>query len=122
MKKLRWGLFGTARINQALLPPLRATSRNELTAAASRNLERAQAYANERNIPQAFGRYEAMLTNSDVDVIYNSLPNSLPAEWTIKAAQAEKHVLCEKPLANTVEKVDAITIAAKKLAWSSWKR
>ena len=114
MKKLRWGLLSTARINQALLPPLRASSRNELTAVASRDLERAQAYANERNIPRVFGSYEAMLADPDVDLIYNSLPNSLHAEWTIKAAQAGKHVLCEKPLANTVEEVDAITAAAKK--------
>ncbi|HXD10375.1 MAG TPA: Gfo/Idh/MocA family oxidoreductase [Anaerolineales bacterium] len=114
MKKLRWGLLSTARINWALLPPLRASARNELTAVASRDLERAQTYARERNIPRAFGSYEAMLGDSDVDVIYNPLPNSMHAEWTIKAAQAGKHVLCEKPLAITVEEVDAITAAAHK--------
>lgn len=113
MNKLRWGLLSTARINRELLPPLRASARNELTAVASRDLERAKAYANERNIPRVFGSYEAMLADPDVDVIYNPLPNSLHAEWTIKAAQAGKHVLCEKPLALTVEEVDAIAAAAQ---------
>src|SRR5258706_13107787 len=114
MRKLRWGLLSTARINRALLPPLRSSARNELTAVASRDLDRAQAYANERNIPRVFGSYEAMLAVPDVYVIYNPLPNSMHTEWTIKAAQAGKHLLCEKPLANTVEEVDEITEAAKK--------
>jgi xylose dehydrogenase (NAD/NADP) len=114
MKKLRWGLLSTARINRALLPPLRASARNELTAVASRDLERAKTYANEWNIPRVFGSYEAMLADPDVDVIYNPLPNSMHMEWTIKAAQAGKHVLCEKPLAVTVEEVEAITAAAQK--------
>jgi len=114
MKKLRWGLLSTARINRALLPPLRASARNELTAVASRDMDRAKAYAEERNIPRVFGSYEEMLADPDVDVIYNPLPNSMHTEWTIKAAQAGKHVLCEKPLANTVEEVDAISAAANK--------
>jgi D-xylose 1-dehydrogenase (NADP+, D-xylono-1,5-lactone-forming) len=114
MKRLRWGLLSTARINRALLPPLRSSARNELTAVASRDLERAQAYADERNIPRVFGSYEAMLADPDVDVIYNPLPNSMHTEWTIKATEAGKHVLCEKPLANTLEEVDAITAAARK--------
>lgn len=114
MKKLRWGLLSTARINRVLLPPLRSSALNELTAVASRDMARAQVYANEWNIPRVFGSYEAMLADPDVDVIYNPLPNSLHAEWTIKAAEAGKHVLCEKPLANTVEEVDAMTAAAKK--------
>jgi len=114
MKKLRWGLLSTARINRALLPPLRSSARNELTAVASRDLARAQAYAAERNIPRVFGSYESMLADPDVDVIYNPLPNSMHTEWTIKAVEAGKHVLCEKPLANTVEEVDAMTAAAKK--------
>jgi len=114
MNKLRWGLLSTARINRVLLPPLRASTRNELTAVASRDLNRAKAYADERKIPRVFASYEALLADPDVDVIYNPLPNSLHAEWTIKAAEAGKHVLCEKPLANTVEEVDAMTEAAEK--------
>ena len=114
MNKLRWGLLSTARINRVLLAPLRDSARNELTAVASRDLARAQAYAKERNIPRAFGSYEAMLADPDIDVIYNPLPNNMHTELTIKAAQAGKHILCEKPIANTVEEVDAMTDAAKK--------
>jgi predicted dehydrogenase len=113
MKKLRWGFLSTARINRALLSPLRNSSRNELTAVASRDLERAKAYAAERDIPRAFGSYEELLADPDVDVIYNPLPNSLHTEWTVRAVRAGKHVLCEKPLANTVQEVDAIAAAAQ---------
>jgi xylose dehydrogenase (NAD/NADP) len=111
---LRWGLLSTANINRALVPPLRASARNQLVAVASRSSEHAQAYAKEWNIPRAFGSYEAMLADPDIDVVYNSLPNSLHAEWTIKAVQAGKHVLCEKPIAVTVEQVDAMAAAAHK--------
>jgi predicted dehydrogenase len=109
---LRWGLLSTARINRALIPPLRASPRNRLVAVASRDLAHAQTWAAERGIPTAYGSYEALLADPDIDVIYIPLPNSLHAEWTIKAAQAGKHVLCEKPLALTVEEVDAMAEAA----------
>ena len=85
---LRWGLISTAHINRALIPPLRASARNRLVAVASRTSEQAQAYAKEWNIPRAFGSYEALLADPDIDVIYHSLPNSLHAEWPIKAVQA----------------------------------
>ena len=114
MKQLRWGLLSTARINKALFPPLRMSPRNTMSAVASRDLSRAQAYAKEHNIPRAFGSYEEMLADPDIDVIYNPLPNGMHPEWTVKAAQAGKHILCEKPLANTVDEVDEITEAAKK--------
>jgi len=111
---LRWGLISTAHINRAVIPPLRASARNQLVAVASREIDKARAYAKEWDIPRAFGSYEALLTDPDIDVIYNSLPNSLHAEWTIKAVQAGKHVLCEKPIAVTVEQVDAMAAAAQK--------
>lgn len=109
---LRWGLLGVARINRALIPPLRASSRSELVAIASRSLDRARRYAEQEQIPRAYGSYEAMLADPDIDVVYNPLPNSLHAEWTIKAALAGKHVLCEKPLGVTVAQVDAMAQAA----------
>ncbi len=109
---LRWGLLGTARINAALIKPLRMSDRNILAAVASRDAERAQAYAAEWAIPRWFPSYEAMLADPEIDVIYISLPNSLHVEWTIKAARAGKHVLCEKPLALAPEDVDAIAEAA----------
>ena len=113
-RKLRWGLLSTARINNAIIPPLQASGRNELFAVASRSLDKAKAYADEWRIPNAYGSYDAMLADPKIDVIYNSLPNSLHAEWTVRAAQAGKHVLCEKPLAISLAEVDAITGAAGK--------
>jgi len=82
-------------------------------AVASRDPARAAAYAHEWGIPRSFGRYEEMLADDEIDVVYNPLPNGLHAEWTIRAARAGKHVLCEKPLAITVEEVDAIAEAAR---------
>jgi len=110
---LRWGLLSTARINRALIPPLRASARNELIAVTSRDLTKARAYAEEWNIPRAYGSYDDLLADPEIDVIYNPLPNSLHAEWTIKAAQAGKHALCEKPLAVSVDEVDVMSAAAK---------
>jgi xylose dehydrogenase (NAD/NADP) len=110
---LRWGLISTARINRAVIPPLKESPRNELAAVASRARDKAEAYAQEWGIPQAFDSYEAMLINPDIDVVYNPLPNHLHAEWTIRAAEAGKHILCEKPLALTVDEVEAIALAAR---------
>jgi xylose dehydrogenase (NAD/NADP) len=112
-KILNWGLLSTAKINRALIKPLRASKRTRLLAIASRNISSAESYAREWHIPRAHGSYEALLADPDVDVIYNSLPNHLHAEWTIKALQAGKHVLCEKPIALTLEELDAMTLAAK---------
>jgi len=110
---LKWGLISTARINRALIKPLRASERNELLAVASRTQETADQYAAEWEIPRAFGSYQAMLDDPGIDVVYNSLPNSLHTEWTVKALQAGKHVLCEKPLATTLEDVDEMMEAAQ---------
>jgi D-xylose 1-dehydrogenase (NADP+, D-xylono-1,5-lactone-forming) len=113
-EKLNWGLLSTARINRALITPLRASKRNHLLAVGSRSQESADEYARERKIPRAHGSYEALLTDPEIDVIYNSLPNHLHAKWTIKAVEAGKHVLCEKPLALNVDEVDAVKTAAQK--------
>ena len=83
-------------------------------AVASRSQETADAYAKEKKIPRAYGSYEALLADPEIDVIYNPLPNHLHAVWTIKAVEAGKHVLCEKPLPLTVAEVDAIHNAAHK--------
>jgi len=113
-KILNWGLLSTARINRALITPLRASKRNYLLAVASRSQESADAYAREKKIPRAHGSYEALLADPEIDVIYISLPNHLHAEWTTKAVEAGKHVLCEKPLALNVDQVDAVRAAAQK--------
>ena len=112
--KLRWGILSTARINDALLKPLRVSRRNELAAVSSRTQDNADAYARKVKVKRAYGSYQALLVDPEIDVIYNPLPNHLHAEWTIKAVQAGKHVLCEKPLALTVKEVDAIADASGK--------
>jgi predicted dehydrogenase len=113
-KVLNWGLLSTARINRALIPPLRESKRNRLAAVASRSKDSADNYAREWKIPQAYGSYEELLADPEIDVIYNPLPNNLHKEWTIKAVEAGKHVLCEKPIALRVEDVDAIRDAAER--------
>lgn len=113
-KALKWGLLSTARINSALIPPLRASKRNQLAAVASRTQQSADVYARQWKIPRAHGSYEALLADPEIDVIYNPLPNHLHAEWSIKAVEAGKHVLCEKPLALSVQEVDAMKAAASK--------
>lgn len=112
-RNLNWGLLSTARINRDLIPPLRASKRNHLLAVASRSQESARAFAKEWKIPRAHGSYEALLADPEIDVIYNPLPNHLHAEWTVRAVEAGKHVLCEKPIALRVGDVDAIADAAK---------
>lgn len=112
MTRLRWGLLGTATINRHIIPAIRACDRSVLHAVGSRSATVARSYAEAWEIPHAFHSYDDLLA-SDVDVIYNSLPNSLHAEWTIRAAAAGKHVLCEKPLALTPGDVEAMAAAAE---------
>jgi len=109
---LRWGLLGTARINRSLIPAIRAGERSALAAVASRDQARAEAYAREWEIPRAFGSYEALVADPGIDAIYVPLPNHLHVEWTVAAARAGKHVLCEKPLALDAAGVDRIAEAA----------
>ncbi len=109
MSKIRWGLLSTANINRRVIPAIRASQRGELVAVASRSQASAQAYADEWDIPQAFGSYEAMLASDAVDAVYIGLPNHLHAEWSIRALQHGKHVLCEKPFALSLAEVDEMT-------------
>lgn len=113
MDKVRWGLLSTANINRRLIPAIRMSARGELTAVASRSQESAAAYAAQWEIPQAFGSYQAMLESDAVDAVYIGLPNHLHAEWSMKAMQHGKHVLCEKPFALTVAEVDAVTAVSQ---------
>jgi predicted dehydrogenase len=112
MAQLQWGLLCTARINRYLIPQLRASDRSKLTAVSSRSADRAANYAKEWNIPRAYGSYNALLADPEIDVVYNALPNHLHAKWTINCLAAGKHVLCEKPLALTIDEVDDIIEAA----------
>jgi predicted dehydrogenase len=114
MEKLKWGLLSTARINRAVIGPIRLSKRSELVAVASRSMATAEAYAKKWDIPRAFGSYEAMLDDQDINAVYVSLPNHLHAEWCVKCAVAGKHILCEKPLALSVVEVDRIIEASQK--------
>ncbi|MGL4422192.1 MAG: Gfo/Idh/MocA family protein, partial [Gemmataceae bacterium] len=97
-KRLRWGILGDAKINQRLLPAFRASTTADLQGIASRTLEKATAAASRDSIPHAFGSYDELLNSPGIDAVYIPLPNHMHAEWTRKAADQGKHVLCEKPL------------------------
>jgi D-xylose 1-dehydrogenase (NADP+, D-xylono-1,5-lactone-forming) len=114
MDAFRWGLVSTARINRRLIPAIRGAAGAELTAVASRDGARAHAYADEWGIPHALGSYEELFGHDDIDAVYVSAPNHLHAPLAIAAADAGKHVLCEKPLALTTADVDAIAAAARR--------
>ena len=110
-KEIRWGILSTAKINDALIFAIRSAPRSSLRAVASRSAEAAQAYATQKEIPTAHGSYDALLADPEIDVVYVPLPNNLHAEWTVKAVQAGKHVLLEKPLVTTMQDFDAIEAA-----------
>ncbi len=99
-RKVKWGILGTASIGKrSVIPGIQESSRNTVRAVASRSLENAQAFADELGIPTAYGSYEELLKDPDIDAVYIPLPNHLHKEWTLKAAKAGKHILCEKPIA-----------------------
>jgi predicted dehydrogenase len=115
---VRVGILGCAHIVKAvLLEPARVTPQIALVAIASRDAGRAQAYAAEHGIPKAYGDYQAVLDDPEVEVVYNPLPNSLHAEWTIRALEAGKAVLCEKPLASNAAEARAMAEAAEATRW-----
>ncbi len=96
---MRLGLLSTAAINTALIAGVRASAgAAEVVAVGSRDAERSAAYAREHGLARAHGSYEALLADPEVDAVYVSLPNAMHVEWSVKALQAGKHVLCEKPL------------------------
>ena len=103
---LRLGILSTARINRLVLAGAAQSDSVTVAAVASRELARAEAYAREHGIPRAYGSYEDILADPDLDAVYISLPNSLHVEWSIRALEAGKHVLCEKPLSRRPDDVE----------------
>ena len=98
--KVRWGILGTAKIALTkVIPAMQLSPWCEIAAIASRDLSKAKTAAGELNIPNAYGSYEELLADKSIEAIYNPLPNNLHVPWTVKAAEAGKHVLCEKPIA-----------------------
>jgi D-xylose 1-dehydrogenase (NADP+, D-xylono-1,5-lactone-forming) len=101
-----WGLLSTAPINLSIIDAARKSQRADVVAVASRDAARAGAYAREHGIDRSYGSYDALLADTDVDAVYVSLPNGLHVEWALRALEAGKHVLCEKPLARHAADVD----------------
>src|SRR6476660_5790857 len=99
-RKVCWGVLGTARIADAQVRAIGMSSNSELAAIASRDIDKARAWAGQRGVPHAFGSYDEMLASDVLDAVYIGLPNSLHKEWSIKAMRQGKHVLCEKPVAS----------------------
>lgn len=109
---VRWGLLGTAHINRRLIPAMRAARRSRVAAVASRDAARVAKYAAEWQIPTAHASYDALLRDPAIDAVYIPVPNALHVEWTLRALDAGKHVLCEKPLALSADDVDRVAAIA----------
>ena len=111
-QKVRWGILGAANINLDVVPAMQRSPRSEVVAVASRALAKAQAQAGKLGIREAVEDYEAILADPEIDAVYIPLANHLHVEWTVRALEAGKHVLCEKPLALTVESAKQVIEAA----------
>ncbi len=107
-----WGIISTADINRKVIPGAQASRKVDLVAVASRTQARAEEYAREWGIERAYGSYEALLADPDVEAVYISLPNTMHCEWSIRSLEAGKHVLCEKPLTRHPEEAEAAFDAA----------
>jgi D-xylose 1-dehydrogenase (NADP+, D-xylono-1,5-lactone-forming) len=108
------GILGTANIARQFIDGVRGSAKVKIVAVASRSADKAAAFARETGVPHSCATYEALLADPAIDAIYNPLPNSLHAEWSIRAAEAGKHVLCEKPLATSPEDARAMFAAARR--------
>jgi predicted dehydrogenase len=106
---IRWGVLSTANIGvKKVIPAMQSGQLSTVSAIASRDLAKAKAFAAQLNIPTVYGSYEELLADPNIDAIYNPLPNQLHVPWTIRAAEAGKHVLCEKPLAMTRTEAESL--------------
>jgi predicted dehydrogenase len=102
-KKVRWGILGVAKIaTQKVIPAMQQGEWSEIVGIASRDLAKSQRAAADLKIPKAYGSYEELLADPEIEAVYNPLPNHLHVPWSIRAAEAGKHVLCEKPISLTV--------------------
>src|SRR5579863_9417049 len=108
-KKIRWGVLSTASIGvRKVLPAMQQGQYGEVVAIASRDLSKARETAAQLGIPRAYASYDELIADPGIDAIYNPLPNQLHVPWTIKAAEAGKHVLCEKPISLTVGEAESL--------------
>lgn len=113
MEAVRIGILGAARIvPSSLIKPARQVANVTIAGIAARDMARAQAFARRHSIPHVFASYDALLADPTIDAVYIPLPNSLHQRWTVRALQAGKHVLCEKPLASNAEEAEQMAAAA----------
>src|ERR1700748_3202429 len=113
--KVRWGVLSTAGIAvKKVLPAMQKGEWSDVTAIASRDLHKAEDVARKLGIPKAYGSYEELLADPSIEAIYNPLPNQLHVPWSIKALEAGKHVLCEKPIALNAEEAKQLIAARDK--------
>ena len=110
---MRLGIVSTADINRKVIPGAKESDKVDLVAVASRDQARAEEYAKKWEIERAYGSYEALLEDPDVDAVYISLPNTMHREWSIRSLEAGKHVICEKPFSKRSEDVEAAFDAAE---------
>jgi predicted dehydrogenase len=109
MRKVKWGVLGVAKIAiEKVIPAMQQGEASHIAAIASRDLGKARAAADKLGIERAFGSYEALLADGEIEAIYNPLPNELHVPWTLRALAAGKHVLCEKPIALDAEEARAL--------------
>ena len=113
MTVLRVGVLGAARIARLFVDSVRGSRKVAVVAVAARESARAHAFAAELGIARVHATYDALLADPEIDAVYNPLPNNLHAEWSIRAAEAKKHVLCEKPLAMSGREATAMFAAAR---------
>jgi D-xylose 1-dehydrogenase (NADP+, D-xylono-1,5-lactone-forming) len=111
---VRWGILSTADINRKVIPGAHASPKVELLAVASREQSRAEEYARTWEIERAYGSYEALLADPEIEAVYISLPNTMHCEWSVNALEAGKHVLCEKPLSRHADQVEAAFDASER--------
>jgi predicted dehydrogenase len=107
-----WGIISTADINRKVIPGAHASPKVDLVGVASRDQARAEDYAKTWDIPRAYGSYEALLADPEIEAVYISLPNTMHCEWSIKSVEAGKHVLCEKPMTRKTSEVEEAFAAA----------
>jgi len=113
--KVRWGIISTAGIaEKSFIPAARENNRGEIVAVASRSRDKADAFAKKPGIPTVLDDYTALLESDAIDAVYNPLPNTMHAEWTVAAAESGKHIFCEKPLAMSVDEVNTMVDACEK--------
>jgi len=111
---VRWGVLSTANINRRVLPGAQESDEVELVAVGSRDEAKAQEFARRWDIPRAYGSYDELLADDAIEAVYISLPNTMHCEWSIRAAEAGKHVLCEKPMSRDPAEVEAAFDAAER--------